>query len=71
MHQDSHVLIAGMVVLAVALVVLARVNLDVEQVAQAVQDLASLDVKALVLAVLVLAHSVAKQPAQVVRELVL
>lgn len=51
-------LIAGMVVLAVALVVLARVNLDVEQVAQAVQDLASLDVKALVLAVLVLAHSV-------------
>ena len=64
-------LIAGMVVLAVALVVLARVNLDVEQVAQAVQDLASLHVKALVLAVLVLAHSVAKQPAQVVRELVL
>lgn len=64
-------LIAGMVVLAVALVVLARVNLDVEQVAQAVQDLASLDVKALVLAVLALAHSVAKQPAQVVRELVL
>lgn len=64
-------LIAGMVVLAVALVVLARVNLDVEQVAQAVQDLASLDVKALVLAVLVLAHSAAKQPAQVVRELVL
>ena len=64
-------LIAGMVVLAVALVVLARVNLDVEQVVQAVQDLASLDVKALVLAVLVLAHSVAKQPAQVVRELVL
>lgn len=64
-------LIAGLVVLAVALVVLARVNLDVEQVAQAVQDLASLDVKALVLAVLVLAHSVAKQPAQVVRELVL
>ena len=64
-------LIAGMVVLAVALVVLARVNLDVEQVAQAVQDLASLDVKALVLAVLVLAHSVAKQPAQVVREHVL
>jgi hypothetical protein len=71
LHQDSHVLIAGIVVLAVALVVLARVNLDVEQVAQAVQDLASLDVKALVLAVLVLAHSVAKQPAQVVRELVL
>ena len=64
-------LIAGMVVLAVALVVLVRVNLDVEQVAQAVQDLASLDVKALVLAVLALAHSVAKQPAQVVRELVL
>ena len=64
-------LIAGIVVLAVALVVLARVNLDVEQVAQAVQDLASLDVKALVLAVLALAHSVAKQPAQVVRELVL
>ena len=64
-------LIAGMVVLAVALVVLARANLDVEQVAQAVQDLASLDVKALVLAVLALAHSVAKQPAQVVRELVL
>lgn len=59
-------LIAGMVVLSVALVVLARVNLDVEQVAQAVQDLASLDVKALVLAVLVLAHLVAKQPAQVV-----
>jgi hypothetical protein len=56
LHQDSHVLIAGLVVLAVALVVLARVNLDVEQVAQAV---------------LVLAHSVAKQPAQVVRELVL
>lgn len=64
-------LIAGMVVLAVALVVLARVNLDVEQVAQAVQDFASLDVKALVLAVQALAHSVAKQPAQVVRELVL